>query len=269
MSAPKPAKLGIVAGAGALPGLLAAACRAEGRPYFILGLNGFADDTALGQAPDARIRMGEAGQGFALMRQAGVTEIVMAGGVRRPTLAILRPDIKTALFFARIIGRSLGDDGLLRAVIAEIEREGFSVVGPHEILTSLLAPSGPIGMRTPDAEAQRDIKIGIVAALELGQADIGQAVVVRNGAVVGREDAAGTAALIARSGAGGVLVKMKKPQQDRRADLPAIGPDTIAQAAAAKLSGIAVEAGGTLVLDLPAVRKAADTAGVFVVGVTP
>src|SRR5579862_6767938 len=110
-----PTKLGIVAGAGALPGLLASACRAEGRPYFLLGLTGFADPNDLGQIPDAWIRLGEAGQGFVQLRAAGVTQVVMAGAVRRPSLRDLRPDLKTAAFFARIAGRSLGDDGLLRA----------------------------------------------------------------------------------------------------------------------------------------------------------
>ena len=269
MSAPRPVKLGIVAGAGTLPGLLAAACRAEGRPYFVLGLNGFADDDALGQVPDACIRIGEAGRGFDLMRAAGVGEVVMAGAVRRPKFSDLRPDLKTAAFYARIAGRTIGDDTLLRAVIAEIEREGFSVVGADQVLSSLLAPSGAFGVHRPDAAAERDIKVGIAAALELGRDDLGQAVIVRNGGVVAREDTEGTAALIARSGAGGVLIKMKKLQQDRRADLPAIGTETVAQASAAKLSGIAVEAGGTLVLGLPAVREAADAAGIFVVGVAP
>jgi DUF1009 family protein len=273
-----PAKLGIIAGAGTLPGFLAAACRAETRPYYLLGLSGFAEAAALGQVPDSWIRLGEAGVGFDRLKAAGVTEVVMAGAVRRPALADLRPDMRTAGFFARIAGRSLGDDGLMRAVIAEIEREGFTVVGPDQILATLLAPHGALGTHQPDAVATRDIARGVAAALALGQADEGQAVIVRDGAVIGREDAEGTAALIARCAArggmasgvpSGVLVKMKKPQQDRRADLPVIGTDTVAQAAAAQLAGIAVEAGGALVLDRDAVRTAADAAGIFVIGVAP
>jgi DUF1009 family protein len=267
---PQASKLGIVAGAGALPGLLAASCRATARPCFVLGLTGFADPVALGQSPDAWIRLGEAGSGFELMRKAGVAEIVMAGAVRRPPLADLRPDLKTAAFFARIAGRALGDDSLMRAVVAEIEREGFRVVGPDQILASLLAPAGVLGAHAADRN-DPDVLAGIAAAHDLGRRDAGQAVVVRDGRTVGEEDEAGTAALIRRCTPcpGGVLVKMKKPQQDRRVDLPVIGPETVAQAHAAGLRGIAIEAGGCLVLDLPRVRADADAAGLFLLGVTP
>jgi DUF1009 family protein len=267
MTAPK---LGIVAGAGVLPGLLAAACRTDARPFYVLGLSGFADVAQLGQEPDAWLRLGDAGQGFELLRVAGVTEVVMAGAVKRPKLSDLRPDLKTAAFFARIAGRAFGDDGLLRAVIDEIEREGFRVVGADQVLTTLLAPDGVLGFYAPDAAATHDIAVGAAAAHQLGRDDVGQAVVVHEGVVVACEEADGTAALIALCQApGGVLVKMKKPQQDRRADLPAIGPDTIAQAVAAGLRGVAVEAGGCLVLDLPQVRTAADEAGIFLVGISP
>lgn len=267
MSAPK---LGIVAGGGALPGLLAEACRDQGRDHFVVALKGFADAAALGREPDAWLRLGDAGSGFAIMRDAGVAQIVMAGTVKRPKLSDLRPDLKTATFFARMAGRLLGDDGLLRVLIDEIEREGFTVVGAHEVLASLLAPTGVFGRVVPDAAAERDIVVGKAAAHEHGRADLGQAVIVHDGKVVGRETVEGTAALIAETGtAGAILVKMTKPQQERRADLPTIGPDTVTQAAAAGLRGIALEAGGCLVIDLPEVRARADAAGIFVVGVTP
>ena len=262
-------KLGIVAGGGALPGLLASACRDQGRDYYLLGLKGFAEPANLGREPDAWLRLGDAGSGFALMRKAGVAEIVMAGTVKRPKLSDLRPDLKTAAFFARMAGRLLGDDGLLRTLIDEIEREGFTVVGAHDVLASLLAPAGVFGRVAPDAAAERDIAVGKVAAHDHGRADLGQAVIVHDGKIIGREKVEGTATLIAETGvAGAILVKMAKPQQERRADLPTIGPDTVTQAAAAGLRGIAVEAGGCLVIDLAGVRARADEAGIFVVGIT-
>src|SRR6185437_5572645 len=143
----------------------------------------------------------------------------------------------------------------------------------HGILTSLVAPLGLIGRVAPDQDAGDDIHAGIAAARGHGARGLGQAVVMRGGAVIDREDAEGTDALLRRCAAshqaqGGVLVKMAKPQQERRADLPAIGAQTVAGAVAAGLKGIAIEAGACLVLDREAVAAAADRAGVFVIGVS-
>jgi DUF1009 family protein len=267
------AKLGIIAGGGVLPGLLAAACKSSGRAYYVLGLTGFADAAALGQAPDDWIRLGEAAQAFDRLRAAQVSTVVMAGAVRRPTFIALRPDLQTAALFVRVVAKAIGDDSLLRALIGEFEAQGFTVVGADDILADLLARPGCVGKVAPDEQARADIAVGVKAARDLGRRDLGQAAVVQQGLVLGVEDADGTAALIARcaglqrEGPGGVLVKMKKPQQDRRADLPAIGPDTVVQAAEAGLRGIAVEAGGSLVLGADAVAEAADAHGLFVIGV--
>jgi lipid-A-disaccharide synthase len=193
--------------------------------------------------------------------------------VKRPKLADLRPDPRAAQFLARIAAKALGDDGLLAAVVAEVEREGFHVVGADAILADLLAPLGPLGAHRPDDAALADIAVGVAAAAELGRRDIGQAVVVQHREVLGEEDAAGTDALLARCaarlkpGGGGVLVKVKKPQQERRVDLPTIGVETVGNAAAAGLRGIAIEAGQSLIIDRAAVVAAADAAGLFVVGV--
>src|SRR5262249_13688161 len=151
----------------------------------------------LGQEPHAWLRLGDAGSGFDLMRAAGVGEIVMAGTVKRPKLSDLRPDLKTTAFFARLAGRMFGDDGLLRILRDEIEREGFKVVGAHDVLASLLAPAGVFGRLAPDEAAARDIVVGKVAAHDHGRADLGQAVIVHEGKIVGWEKVEGTAALIA------------------------------------------------------------------------
>jgi DUF1009 family protein len=265
-------KLGIIAGRGALPGLLAAACRASGRPHHVLGLAGFAEATDL--VVDNWVRLGDIGKAFAALTAAGVKEVVMAGGVRRPTMTELMPDLKGAAFLARIAGKALGDDGLLSAVIAEIEREGFKVVGADSILAHLLAPEGVMGTCIPDEDAWNDIRRGFDVVRLIGAADVGQAAVVQQGIVLGVEAAEGTDALIARCKAlrlnapGGVLVKAKKPQQERRADLPAVGIATVRNAKAAGLAGIAVEAGNTLMVDGPRdIAAAADAEGLFIVGV--
>ncbi|MGE4064825.1 MAG: LpxI family protein [Rhodospirillaceae bacterium] len=269
MSAPARApKLGIIAGGGALPGLLARACHSSGRPYFILGLTGFADDAALPRPADSWVKLGEAGKGFDALRGAGVGEVVMAGAVQRPKFSELKTDFKGAAMLARIAGRAaLGDDSLLSAVVSEIESEGFKVVGADSILFDLLTPAGVLGRHAPDAKQRGDIAIGFAAARALGRADIGQAVVCRDGTVIASEGPDGTDAMLARV-KGGILVKVKKPQQERRVDLPTVGPATVKSAIAAGMSGIAVEAGHTFMIDRVRMVALADEAGLFIAGVT-
>lgn len=269
-------KLGIIAGGGDLPGLVAAACRAQGRPFHILALSGHADPKVIGDdSPQDWVRLGEAGTGFERLRRAGVAEVVMIGPVRRPTLLELAPDFRTARFFARVGLKALGDDGLLRAVAAELEGEGFRVVGVDEVLSDCLAVPGPYGTLSPDEQASADIERAVQVARGLGTLDVGQAVVVQQGIVLGVEAIEGTDNLLrrcgplAREGVGGVLVKVKKPGQDRRIDLPTIGMTTLREAAASGLRGIAVEAGGALVLGRDALAAEADRLGLFVVGIEP
>jgi len=256
---------------------VASACRAEGRPAHLLALSGHADPEVIAAAglPVDWIRLGEAGSGFDHLRRAGVGEVVMVGPVRRPSLAELAPDWRTARFFARVGLKALGDDGLLRAVVGEIESEGFHVVGVDHVLAGCLAVEGLYAGPAPDAQAEADIARGIAVARALGAVDVGQSVVVQQGLVLGVEAIEGTDQLLARCGGlareglGGVLVKLKKPGQDRRVDLPTIGPRTVEAAAAAGLRGIAVEAGGALVLGRAPVAAAATRLGLFVVGLVP
>jgi len=267
------AKLGILAGSGDLPVRLIDACRSVQRPFFVLAFEGEADPAVLAEVPHAWVRLGAAGEGLERLRREGVSELVLAGGVRRPSLRSLRPDWRAAKFFARIGYRALGDDGLLSAVVKELEREGFRVVGADTLLESVLMPAGPIGRHAPqDDQALADVEHGFRIARAIGALDIGQAVVVQQGLVLGVEAIEGTDALIARcgplrrDGPGGVLVKAAKPGQERRADLPTIGPRTVKAAAAAGLRGIAVEAGAALVLDRRKVAELADRDGLFVIG---
>lgn len=267
-------KLGIVAGGGELPARLVAACREIGRDCFVLALDGHADPSLIpADVPQAWVRLGGSGGGLRLLREAGVAELVMAGPVRRPTLMELRPDWRTTLFFAKVGLKALGDDGLLRAVIRELEEEGFSVVGVDSILGDLLAPAGVWGKVQPDVQAETDIARGLDVLRTLGALDIGQAVVVQQGMVLGVEAVEGTAALIERCGAlrrdgpGGVLVKIAKPGQERRADLPTVGHQTLVQARAAGLRGIAVESGATLVVGRQEMLAEAEAAGMFIVGI--
>jgi DUF1009 family protein len=266
-------KLGIVAGGGDLPAQIIAACRARGRPVFVLALLGQADPEGYHDVPHAWIRLGEGGTGLEIMRHNRVSEIVFAGRVRRPSIAELRPDKWTAKFVGRLGLSLFGDDGLLKKVLQEVEAAGFHVVAPDSILTDVLAPLGPFAGPAPDAGAEVDIARGVRVARLLGEADVGQAVVVQQGIVLGVEAVEGTDALLARcallrrDGPGGVLVKLSKPGQEQRVDLPTVGAATVERAADAGLRGIAVEARRTLVVDRAAVARAAETRGLFVVGV--
>ncbi len=133
-----------------------------------------------------------------------------------------------------------GDDRLFRAIVAELEAEGFRVIGADEVAGGLLAPEGLMTKVGPDPVAARDIALGVEVARRLGELDVGQAVVVREGLVLGLETVEGTDQLLERCASlrrarpGGVLVKLKKPEQERRADLPTIGPATVSRAAAAR-----------------------------------
>ncbi len=274
-SASRPA-LGILAGGGQLPGRVAAAAVAAGRAVFIIGLEGFADAAALAPWPHEMIRMGAAGRIMARLRANRCRDLVLIGTVRRPSFFDFRPDAEGARLLARA-GRAAfaGDDGVLAAVIKVLGDEGFHVIGAHEILNEALAPAGVLGTAAPDAQAMADIDRGIAVARALGLADVGQGCVVQQGLVLAVEAIEGTDAMLARAGTlarpgpGGVLVKLVKPGQERRVDLPTIGLETIRGAIAAGLRGIAFAAGATLLADRAAAIDAADKAGLFLLGLDP
>src|SRR5262245_35076199 len=265
-------RLGIVAGGGGLPRRLVETCRATGREVFVLALEGSAEPDTVRDVPHAWCRIGAAAAGLSLLRENNVSELVLAGGVRRPSLATLRPDWRAAKLFARVGYRALGDDGLLSAVVSELEQEGFRVIGAEQLLHGALVPEGPLGKVCPDAQSAADIEHGLRIARALGALDVGQAVVVQQGLVLGVEAIEGTdellrrCAALRREGSGGVLVKVEKPGQERRADRPTIGLQTIVLAAETGLRGIAVEADATIVLDRDEVVRAADKAELFLFG---
>jgi UDP-2,3-diacylglucosamine hydrolase len=268
--------LGILAGGGTLPGRVAAAAAASGRPVFLVGLEGYADPAVLAPWPHQILRMGAVGSILSALRAQNCRDLVLIGTVRRPSLFDLRPDAEGTRVGLRI-GRAAfaGDDGLLAAVIKVLGEEGFRVLGAHEILNEVTAPAGVLGLVAPDAQAMGDIARGVRVARALGAVDVGQGCVVQEGLVLAVEAIEGTDAMLARCGhlarqaAGGVLVKLVKPGQDRRADLPTIGVETVRGATAAGLRGIAFEAGGTLLPDRAATIAAADKAGIFLLGLDP
>jgi hypothetical protein len=270
------AALGIIAGGGPLPGRVAAAAQAAGRPTFIVALRGFAEPDVVSPFPHREVRMGAAGEILSALRAHGCADLVLIGPVGRPSLADIRPDREGTRILARI-GRAAfaGDDGLLAAVVRVLGEEGFNVLGAHEVLTEALGAAGILGRHHPDAAALADIARGAAVLRALGAADVGQACVVQQGIVLAVEAIEGTDAMmrrsagLARPGPGGVLIKLVKPGQDRRADLPTIGPATLRGAAESGLRGVAFEAGGTLLTDKQGCIDAADATGLFLIGVGP
>lgn len=266
--------LGIIAGGGPFPGRVAAAAVAAGRAVFIVALRGYAEHSVFGGYPHAVVRVGAAGEILAALRRQGVRDLVLVGPIRRPSLLDIRPDAEGARILARVGRGALGgDDGFLAAVVRVLGEEGFRVLGAHEVMVDALGPRGVMGRVGPDAGAIEDLVRAVVVVRALGAVDVGQGCVVQQGIVLAVEAIEGTDAMLARAaglarpGPGGVLLKMVKPGQDRRADLPTIGPATVRAAAAAGLRGVAFEAGGTLMTDRAGCVAAADAAGLFLMGV--
>jgi UDP-2,3-diacylglucosamine hydrolase len=245
----------------------------------LLALRGFADP-AVERFPHEWMPFGAFGKSVALARKHGVRDLVVIGSVHRPRLKDFRLDWTTLRILPRLARLYRGgDDHLLSGVAKLLGELGFRLQSVADVAPELLVPAGILGAHRPSAEDEADIALGLDLLRALGPFDVGQAVAISARRVLAVEAAEGTAGMLRRlaklrqSGRlklaerAGVLVKAPKPGQSRRIDLPAIGAETVAQAAAAGLRGIAVEAGGTIVPDAAAMVRAADQAGLFLAGV--
>jgi hypothetical protein len=263
-----------------LPLYLAQAARVAGDEPVIVALSNEADES-FDSFETLRTGVGDLAGIERFLREKRVGRVVMSGAVRRrPEWRDIRPTLKTFVRVPAVVRTLLsgGDDTVLQMVIRLFEGMGCRVVGAHDIAPDLLARTGALTALSPSADDLRDIEEGIKAALALGELDIGQGAVSVGGRVVALEGVEGTDRMLERVATlrqegrisrrrRGVLVKLCKPQQDMRADLPAIGISTVTNAARAGLAGIAVEAGRALVLDEQAVVAAADNAGLFLGGI--
>lgn len=266
-------KVGLVAGSGRLPLLFAEAAARAGLAVVAVAHEGETDPRLVDLAASCTwVKLGQLGRIAEALRQGGCAEAVFCGGIRKLRLFDVRPDWLGVKTLAGM--RSFGDDAALRAIAAALEAEGVRVVSPLPLVPGLLAPRGPLGKRSLSAEQRDDVEVGLRAARALGELDVGQTVVVKRGVVLAVEALEGTDACIARGGQlsrgggpGPVVVKVQKPQQDTRFDLPAVGPATVSALRAAGCSALAIEAGRTLVLDREELAAAADAAGIAVEGV--
>ena len=267
-------KLGIIAGEGALPGLLLDSCDRMGIETFIVAFDRHTPASLYQGRKHILSRPGAAGKIIRVLKDNDIQDIVMIGAVKRPGLSGLRPDLYTVSFLIRSGWKALGDNGLLTAIRTQLEQEGFRLHGLQDFVQDILMSSGPLGTIIPDAQDEADIQKGIEASQALGALDIGQSVIVADGTVLGVEAVEGTNDLIRRcvfykepGSRSGVLVKTCKPQQDRDLDLPTIGPDTIKLCAESGIKGIAVQARQAFLVHADEVCTLADQHGLFVTGI--
>ncbi len=262
--------IGLIAGGGQFPVLFAEAARARGRGVFaVCHLNETTDQVA--QRADAAcwVKLGQLGKIIKFFHRHNVREAVFCGTITKTRIfKDILPDFKGLALWNKIDTRL--DDAILRAVAGVLEEEGIKVLASTCYLEHLFFPKGVLSRKKPSPEQLEDIRFGWKIAREVGRLDIGQCVVVRERSVLAVEAIEGTDAAIKRggelAGSGAVVVKLKKPGQDFRFDLPATGTKTIETLASVKGSVLAVEAGQSLIFDREAMVAAADRAGIVVIG---
>lgn len=272
--------LAMIVGGGAVPFAVADAVAKRGRGVVLFPIHGWADPAAVEKYPHHWLALIQAGRFLRHARAAGCRDVVFIGTAFRPPFRTFRLDWETLRILPRVArGYRGGDDHLLSIVARIFEGYGFRVVGAHEVAPDILMPEGAIGSVAPSERDHADIARALALLEATGPFDVGQAVAVAANHVLAVEAIEGTDGMLAHiadlrargristpSGVG-VLVKAPKPAQDRRFDLPTIGPRTVEEAARAGLAGIAVVAGGTIIAEPAAVAAAADKAQIFVVGV--
>jgi DUF1009 family protein len=268
---PSGGALGLIAGNGRFPFLVAEAARRQGRRIALIklkeetdaGLEALVDETC-------ELSIGQLGACIAALKKAGAREAIMAGQVRhRQIFSDIVPDLTLMGVLARLALKNT--DSLIGGVADALEREGIRLVSSVELLGDQLADLGVMAGKKPSADEARAIDYGVRIATELGRLDLGQTVVVKDRAVVALEAMEGTDEAVQRgariAGPGVVVVKMAKPKQDMRFDVPVVGLKTVETLAGAGARVLAIEAGTTLLLDKKAFLAQAEKAGVSIVGV--
>jgi hypothetical protein len=265
-------RIGLIAGNGRFPIIFADNARRLGYRVSAVAHEG-ETEPELAQHVDRIhwIKLGQFNKLIKALKEDGVQRAVMLGGIRKThVFTTVRPDLRTLALASRLA--LWKDDDILRGFAAELESEGITITDSTFGLSGILVEEGPLTKRTPSKKEWEDIRYGWEVSREIGRLDIGQCVVIKDRVVVAVEAVEGTDSAIRRGGdlakEGVVVVKRSKPQQDLRFDLPAVGPRTIETMAAVKASVLAVEAGRSILLDREETLRAAETAGIAIVGVS-
>ena len=266
-------KLAIIAGNGSIPFYLIEECKKIGREYCLIIIEGHGKELSVKYNPDYIVSLAKMGRAVKYVKNIGIKHILMVGGVKRPSLKNIIPDLWTAKFLTTISSKVSGDNSVLSKLTKALEREGFIIVAPEEVLPNLICPKGTLGKVKPNQQNNEDILTGYRVAKIIGANDIGQSIIIENGLVIAVEAAEGTDRMIKRSlnlkkeKKAGVLIKVIKPMQDKRIDRPVIGIDTIKAVKKAGLDGIALESNEILILNYSDVILYADEEGLFVEGI--
>ncbi len=264
-------KLGIIAGDGKFPAIIAEAAK-KGGCTIIAVAHMDLTSTEIEKSAD-RIywtKLGQLSELIDILKKEGVSEAILAGGVsKRLMFANIMPDMRALALLARL--KDMKDDTILRAIAGELEKEGITVNEATSYVKSILADKGVFTKTAPTAEEWEDIQFGTNIAREIGRLDIGQCIIVKNRAVIAVEAVEGTDETILRGGrlanGGAVVIKVCKPAQDRRFDLPTVGPTTIASMTETRTRVLAIEAGLTIMIEKEEMLRAADNSGISIVGI--
>jgi UDP-2,3-diacylglucosamine hydrolase len=272
--------IALICGGGAFPGAVADAMAQRGLRPVMFAIRGWADPKVVARYAHHWIALGQSGHFLRLARAEQCREGLFIGALLRPPVSKIRLDWHTIRRMPRIVRAFRGGDNRLLSGIARLlEEDGLRIIGVADVAPEIVVPEGVLGRHQPSPRDRADIARGLQMITALGPFDVGQGAVVANDHVLAVEAAEGTDNMLNRlvelraqhrvtaAPGTGVLVKAPKPGQDRRFDLPAIGPQTVANAARAGLGGIAVAAGGAIIAEPAAMIAAADHAGLFVVGV--
>jgi DUF1009 family protein len=272
--------LGLIAGSGRVPILVAEGIRREGLPLVVVGLRGQADP-ALRALADRFDWAGvtRVGRWVRLLRRRSVSRAVMVGGVRKADiyspLRLLRylPDIRTARLWYRTVRKDRRDNAVLLAVAELLRREGIELMSSVEYCREHLAAEGLMTRTAPARGVEADVEFGFRIARGSAELDVGQCVAVKDGDIIAVEAIEGTDRMIRRAGrlcrtGGWTLVKVARPGQDMRFDVPAVGPETIRRLKDAGAACLVLEAGRTLIVDKPQTLELADQCGIAVLGKT-
>lgn len=266
-------KIGIVAGDGRLPGLLVNSFKEKGYSYKVIGIRGFYQESVSGISADFVIGLGQIGKAFKYFKEANIKEIILVGGIKKPKIYNLFPDFKTIEILLKLGLLRLGDNRLITSLIKVIEEEGFIVEGVKSYLPELIAPLGTIGSIKVSKENKKNIHSAFLAARTFGLQDIGQAIVWKDGSLIAKEDDNGTDFMLTKilsedinKSRRGLLVKVMKPGQEIRVDMPTIGPNTVVMAKSAGLDGIVIHAGYTIIVEIQKTIKLANKSGLFLLG---
>jgi DUF1009 family protein len=264
-------KLGLIAGCGELPSVVAAEARAKGYSVFAVGLEPLADKSLASAVDEIRwINVGKLGSIINTLKKAGVTEAVLAGKVPKSLLykSKITPDLRAVKVLFSLKDRA--DDSIMLAITGELARDGITLLNTTDFSVRLLAPDGVLGKHAPSKSEWKDIEFGFGIAKEMGRLDIGQTVVVKNMAVMAVEAIEGTDEAIKRggrlAGSGAVVIKVSKPQQDLRFDVPAVGMETLTAMIEVQARVLAVEQGKSIILARQEVTKKADKSNISIVG---